>query len=180
MSATAEKKSVTGLDQAENRKEAEYDLLTALMKAASYKTDDENMVDFELWRNREYLFTVKVHPLGDQDVKQARKQATTYMPNPNGRKLPPIEKEFDLIKFKSWMIYLATTEEDQKRIWGNPDFMKAMGILQAYESIDLMMTSGEKDELFLVITDISEMDEDGNSKNSDDEESMDATEYAKN
>lgn len=180
MSTTEKKTSVTGLDQAENRKEAEYDLLSALLEAASYKTADENIVEFELWRNRKYLFTVHVHPLGDQEVKQARKQATTYMPNPNGRKLPPIEKEFDLIKFKSWMIYLATTEEDQKKIWGNPDFMKAKGVMQAYESIDMMMKSGEKDELFLVVTDISEMDEDGNPKTSDDNEGMDQTEYAKN
>lgn len=180
MSKPEEIKSVTGLDQAENPKEAEYDLLTALLEAASYKTADENIVEFELWRNKKYLFTVKVHPLGDQDVKRARKQATTYMPNPNNKKLPPIEKDFDLTKFKSWMIYLATTDEDQKRIWGHPEFMKKMGILQEWESIDAMMTSGEKDELFLVITEISEMDEDGKPKTSDGEETTTTTEYAKN
>ena len=49
MSATEEKKSVTGLDQTENPKEAEYDLLTSLLEAASYKTADENIVEFELF-----------------------------------------------------------------------------------------------------------------------------------
>lgn len=180
MSNTEEKKTVTGLDQAENRQEAEYDLLTALLEAASYKTDEENIVEFELRRNKKLLFTVRVHPLGDQEVKLARKKATTYMPNPNGRKLPPIEKEFDLTKFKSWMIYLATTEEDQQRIWGNPEFMKRKNLQQPYESIDEMLKSGEKDEIFLVITDISEMDEDGNPMTSDGEEGMSDTEFAKN
>ena len=89
MSNTAEKKSVTGLDTAENRKEAEYDLLTALLEASEYKTDEENIVEVDVVKGDKKLFTVHLHPLSDRDVKSARKKATIYMPNPNGKKLPP-------------------------------------------------------------------------------------------
>ncbi len=175
MSETKEKKSVTGLDQAENRKEAEYDILTALLEAAEYKTAEDNITEVDLKRNGKFLFTVHLHPLSDQDVKFARKRATVYMPNPNGKKLPPIEKDFDTAKFNSWLIYLASTEEDQQKIWGNPSFMQKLGLTQPYETIDAVLTIGEKAKFAETVMEISEMDEDGDS-----EEITDEVDFAKN
>lgn len=94
------------------------------------------------------------------------------MPNPNNKKLPPIEKDFDTAKFNNWIIYLATTEEDQQKIWGNPAIMKKYGLNQPVESVDVLLTLGEKHRLADLVTDISGMN--------DDEETMDEEEYAKN
>lgn len=155
-----EKKDITGLANTTNRKDAEYDLVDALLSAAEYKTADENLTEAEIKRNGKVLFTVTVHPVSDQDTRFARKKATVYMKNPNGRGLPPIEKEFDNSKFKSWLIYIASTENTQEKIWGNLAIMQKYNLQERWESIDVLLTVGEKNKLFEVITDISGLNDD--------------------
>lgn len=167
-----EKKDVTGLDTAANRKEAEYDLVQALLESAEYKTSEDEVTEVEIKRSGKYLFTVHLHPISEPDARTARKKATQYMPNPNGKKLPPIEKDLDTAKFNAWLIYLATTEEDQQQIWGNKEVMKKYGLAQPVETIDTLLTLGEKRKLADLVTDISGMN--------DDEDTVDETEYAKN
>lgn len=170
-----EKVNVTGLDTAANRKEAEYDLVSALLEAAEYKTDENNVTEVEIKRAGKYLFTVHIHPISDPDARFARKKATIYMPNPNGKKLPPIEKEFNNSKFGSWLIYIATTAEDQAKIWGNPQIMAKYGLMEPWETVDILLNLGEKRDLLDQVTSISGMDDDD-----DDEEILDQEEYAKN
>lgn len=161
-----EEKKITGLDTAENRKEAEYDLVKSLLEAAEFKTSEESVTEVEIKRNGKFLFTVRVRPLSDPDTRLARKKATTYMPNPNGRKLPPIEKDFNNTIFKSWIIYLATVPEDQEKVWGNSAIKEKFSLAERWESIDVLLTLGEKNKLFNLITEISGLDD-------DDEEEMD-------
>ena len=173
-----EKAKITGLDTTENRKEAEYDLVTALLTAADYKTSDDNITEAEIRRNGQFLFTVHLHPISEKDARFARKKATTYITNPNGKKLPPIEKERDEAVFSSWLIYLATTEEDQQKIWGNPAIMQKFGLNQPVESIDVLLTYGEKQKLSDTVGNISGFDDDDDE--SGDSESLTEEEYAKN
>lgn len=170
-----EKKSVTGLDTVANRKEAEYDLVTALLEAAEFKNAEDQITEVEIKRAGKYLFTVHIHPLSESDVRFARKKATIYMPNPNNKKLPPIEKDFNTAVFNSWLIYLATTEDDQKKIWGNAAVLQAKNLQQAVESVDVLLTIGEKRKLSDLVMEISGMDDDET-----DEEIVDEEEYAKN
>lgn len=171
-----EKKSVTGLDTVANRKEAEYDLVTALLEAAEFKNAEDQITEVEIKRAGKYLFTVHIHPLSESDVRFARKKATIYMPNPNNKKLPPIEKDFNTAVFNSWLIYLATTEDDQKKIWGNAAVLQAKNLQQAVESVDVLLTIGEKRKLSDLVMEISGMDDDDET----DEEIVDEEEYAKN
>lgn len=173
MAKEAEKKDVTGLDGAANRKEAEYDLVKALLESAEYKTSEDEITEVEIKRSGKYLFTVHIHPISEPDARTARKKATSYMPNPNGKKLPPIERELDTSKFNAWLIYLATTEEDQRKIWGNPTIMEKFGLAQPVESIDVLLTLGEKRKLADLVTEISGMTD-------DEDENMSKEEYAKN
>lgn len=161
MSETTENKKeiVTGLDQAADRKSAEYDLVKSLLSAADFKTQEDAITEVEIKRNGVYYFTVHVHPLSDPDTRTARKKATTYMPNPQGKKLPKIEKEFNEPVFNSWVIYLATTPEDQQMIWGNPQVMQKYGLAMPAESIDILLTVGEKRKLVDTILEISGMDD---------------------
>lgn len=174
MAENKEKNLVTGLDQAENRKEAEYDLVSSLLSAAEFKTSEDNITEAEIKRGGKYLFSVHLHPISEPDARVARKKATTYMPNPNNKKLPPIEKDVNAAKFSSWLIYLATTEEDQQKIWGNPEVMKKFGLMEPVDSIDILLTYGEKQRLADLVGEISGMVDD------DEDETMDQEEYAKN
>ena len=153
------KENITGLDNAKNRKDAEYDLTKALLEASEYKEAEDNISIVDVKRAGKLLFTVRLHPLSDSDLKLARKKATSYMPNPQGKKLPQIEKDFDNAKFKSWLIYLATIEEDQEKIWGNRAIMQKFGLMQPAESIDHLLTAGEKSKMTDEIVTISGFDD---------------------
>lgn len=172
MATTNEEKVITGLENVADRRDAEYDLVKSLLAAAEYRTSEESVQEVEIKRAGRFLFTVHVHPVSEHDSIQARKHATIYMKNPNGKKLPPIEKERDTTKFNSWLIYLATTEEDQEKIWGNRAIMEKYSLAEPYESIDILLTLGEKQQLLELILDISGL--------SDDEDEVTTEEYAKN
>lgn len=169
MATAKEKENVTGLDTATNRKEAEFDLTKALLESAEFKTAEDAITEVEIKRAGKYLFSVHMHPISDPDARFARKKATTYMPNPNGKKLPPIEKEFNGAKFTSWLIYLATTEEDQQKVWGNSAVMQKFGLAQPVESIDVLLTLGEKRKLADLVTEISGMDDEDDENMSEEE-----------
>ena len=148
-------KNITGLDQAANRKEAEYDLVKSLLEAAEFKTADENITEVEIKRGGKFYFAVRVHPISDEDIRFARKKATVFMPNPENKKLPPVEKDFISTKFKSWVVYLATTEEDQEKIWGNASVLKKFELQERWESVGTLLTAGEKTKLFNLVLKIS-------------------------
>ena len=166
------KEIATGLAQASDPKQAERDLLEALLSAAEFKTDEETITEAEIRRNGVKLFSVHLHPLSDGDVRLARKKATVYMPNPQGKKLPPIEKEFNSTKFNSWLVYLATTEEDQEKIWGRRELMRKYSLELPFESVDVLLTVGEKKKLVDTVLQISGMDDDA------DEDEITLEEYA--
>lgn len=170
--AEKEKTNVTGLETATNKKAAEYDLVTALLKAADFRNDESTEV--EIRRGGEYLFTVHVRAVSDSEGRTARKNATRYGKNPAGKGYPPIEKEYNSAEFNSWLIYIATTEEDKEKIWGNKAVMDKLGAVRPVDTIDMLLSVGEKMELVRTIEDISGMNGD------DEEEEVAPEEYAKN
>lgn len=155
-----ETKNVTGLDTAVDRKEAEYDLVTALLEAASYKTDEDSITEVTIARNGKFLFKVRIHPLSDADVKQAQKMAGVYKPNPTNKKLGKVKVDQENDKLASWLIYLATVPEDQEKIWGNSKIMSTYNLMQPWESVDTLLKKGEKDKLLEQVFDISDMNDD--------------------
>lgn len=160
MATEIKKENVTGLDNATDRKGAELDLIERLFMAAGYKEAADNITEIDITRNGMYLFTLHIHPIGDDDVAKANKEAAIMVKNPGGKHLPKIQASSDKSKYKSWLIYLATTEEDQKQIWGNPALMSKLGIYQPWESIDKLLTLGDKTKLVEKIADISGLDDD--------------------
>lgn len=167
-----ENESVTGLDAATNRKDAEYDLVSALLKAADYKNDEALIHEVDIKRDGEFRFRVHLHPVSDPDARFARKQATTYAPHPNGKKFGQIEKDFNNSLFGSWLIYLSTTEEDQKNIWGNEAVKNRFNLALPVEGVDVLLTMGEKRKLLDIVSEISGIsddDDEDENKNMDEE-----------
>ena len=160
-----EKQNVTGLDTAIDRKAAEYDLVAALLEAADYKNSEDEITEVTISRNGKFLFVVHIHPISDADVKLAQKKAGVYKPNPTNKKLGQIKVDQDNAKLASWLIYLATTEQDQEKIWGNSHVMSRYGLMEHWESVDTLLKKGEKDKLLEQVFDISDMND-----NEDDEE----------
>ena len=160
MATEIKNENVTGLENATDRKGAEYDLVKALFEAADYKTNEDNIVEIDITRNGKFLFALHIHPIGDDDVAKANKEAAIMVRNPNGRHLPKIQADSDKSKYKSWLIYLATTEEDQRQIWGNPELMRKVNAFQPWETIDKLLLVGDKAKLLEKITEISGLDDD--------------------
>ena len=172
-----ENQNVTGLDTAMDRKEAEYDLVTALLEAADYKNSDDEITAATIARNGKFLFKVHIHPISDADVKTAQKQAGVYKPNPTNKKLGQVKVDQDNAKLASWLIYLATTEKDQEEIWGNKQVMSKYGLMQPWESIDTLLKKGEKDELLEQVFEISGMNDDDEDEQQMDKETFQSTSY---
>ena len=101
------------------------------------------------------------------------KKASKYYENPQGKKLPRVRGELDSNLFNSWIIYLATAEEDREKIWGNSAIMKKFNLLKPVESINYLLIAGEKSQLIDLIFDISKLSDD------EDEEEAEAEDYAK-
>lgn len=169
MATENKNENVTGLDVAVDRKGAELELIERLFMAANYKEAADSIVEIDITRNGMFLFTLHLHPIGDDDVAKANKEAAIKVRNPNGKHLPKIQTDSDKSKYKSWLIYLATTEADQKQIWGNPVLMSKLGIFQPWESIDKLLTLGDKNKLVDKIAEISGLD--------DEDEDMDEEEF---
>lgn len=136
----------------ENLEEQEYDLLESLLMAAE---DSYALTPVRIERNGVYRFTVHVHAVSEKDKETAHRAATKYMPNPAGKHLPPIEKGTDKALFRSWLIYLATSDEDKKKIWGQKAVMDKYNLMQAAETVDILLKSGEKDSLMDLIAELS-------------------------
>ncbi|MGN0999696.1 MAG: hypothetical protein ACI4PO_09110 [Faecousia sp.] len=170
MATKEEQKNVTGLDLADDYKEAEYDLVKSLLEASDFKTSDDEIYEVRIERNGKFLFMVRIHPLSDSDVKDAQKKAGIYKTNPTNKKLGQVKVDTDTAKLGSWLIYLATVEEDQANIWGNSAIMKKFGLFQPWESIDYLLKTGEKNKLVDKVLEISGM-------NDDEEEQMDEEEF---
>ena len=169
MATEIKNENVTGLANATDRKGAEIDLVERLFMAAAYKEAADTIQPIDIVRNGTYLFTLHLHPIGDDDVAKANKEAAIMVKNPNGKHLPKIQADSDKSKYKSWLIYLATTEEDQKQIWGNPALMQRVNAFQPWETIDKLLTLGDKAKLLETITEISGLN--------DEEDEMDEEEF---
>ena len=154
-----EEKVVTGLETASDKENAEYDLVKSLLEAANYENDPDLVTTIDLCRNGKFLFSFSIHPIGDEEVKALRKRATSYMPNPANKKLPKIEKDFDDGLFNSLIIYAATVEEDKQKIWGNPAIMQKFNLVNPYDSINKLLTVGEKADISSKVVSISGMEE---------------------
>ena len=161
----------------------EEDIVTALLEAAEFRSDEDLVTPIELKRNGKLLFTFRVRPVSDEELNYVRKQTRKMYKNPAGKKYPPIEGSIDLAKFNSRLIYVATVEEDRERIWGQRAVMDRYDLVEPWETVGIVLTAGEKNRITDVILTISGMNEDADADEEEDEgtEKLESLEdYAKN
>ncbi len=161
----------------------EEDIVTALLKAAEFRSDEELVTPIELKRNGKLLFTLRVRPVSDEELNYVRRQTRIMYKNPAGKKYPPIEGPIDLAKFNSRLIYVATVEEDRERVWGQRAVKERYDLVESWETVGIILTAGEKSRITDVILTISGMNEDADADEEEDEgtEKLESLEdYAKN
>ncbi len=162
------------------QKGKEEDIVAALLEAADFRNDEGLITPVEIKRNGKILFSFKVRPVSDGEAAFARKKARKMIPNPAGKKLPRIEGEFDAPKFNSWLIYVATVDEDKERVWGQKAIMDKYDLMEPWETVGIVLTAGEKNAVVDVITDISGMSDEAEGEDDGQETPSDMEGYAKN
>lgn len=162
-------------------KEEEFDYVAGFFKAVETLKGNTEKVAFarlnEETGEKEKAIEFSVHALTGNDARIAKKKASTRIPNPVNKKLPPIVKEVNEVIYQSYLIYLATTDEDRKKYWDNPLFRDKCGVMEGYELIDIALLPGEKQ---IVLDTIDTLSGYGFSDVDYDENEANDTETAKN
>ena len=176
----SEAKKNAALPDKEEVLQNEMSLLQGLIEAGNFKKDESLQERVIISRNGKQLFSFTVRALDEEEQGIIRKKCTKMWPNPAGRKLPPIEGNTDWVKFRSWKIYMATIDEDKKRIWDNQEFLQRFDVLTAADLVDKVLRPGEKSAVCEIIDRLSgegdaEVDVEGN-----EEEPVTLEDYAKN
>ena len=108
----------------------ENDILGGLMAAAAYKTDAEEAVPIEI-----------------------KKDNTNYKRNKQlGTR---VAESVDAARYRAQLIYEATVEEDRDKIWDNRDAWKNLNVLNGIDLVEVVLKSGEKDEILSKLDEIS-------------------------
>lgn len=130
----------------QNRKkllEHEEDILGALMEAADFANDEDEILPIEISRKGRVLFTFRIHPLTEEQYLNCKKRNTKYVRNKNmGVK---IAEEVNGARFRSCLIYEATIPEDRKKIWDNKAAWNRLVVLNGPDLISKVLKAGEKD-----------------------------------
>lgn len=131
----------------------ENDILKGLLAAANYETEEENINPIEIARNGVVLFTFHIRPLSEEEYQKCKDKNTKYVRNKQlGIKFP---ENTDSVRYRSALIYQATTKEDREKIWDNKEAWKALNVLTGVDLIEKTLLAGEKDAVLEKVDKIS-------------------------
>ena len=131
----------------------ESDILAGLLELGREKDDKANFRTIQIKRNGILKLEFRVRPLSEEESQQCHRNATKYAKSRPGQ--PKIPIETDAAKYRSYLIYAATVDEDRERVWDNPRAMQALDIAHGVDMIDIALLAGEKARLIAVIDEIS-------------------------
>lgn len=143
--------------------DSETDILRGLLEAAT-DTEEERMI-IEISRRGKVYFRFHIRPLQEAEYNACRDKATRYKKNRRlgGIKMP---EDTDAARYRSYLIYEATTEEDRKKVWDNKAAWDQLNVLNGVQLIDKVLLPGEKEAVIEKIDrlsgyDLDDEDEDG-------------------
>lgn len=131
----------------------EDELLRGLIEAGNEKDNSSAYKKIQIKRNGILKFEFRVRPISEEESLACRDHATRFAPRKRGQ--PKQEIETNMAKFRSWLIYTATIDEDRKKTWDNKQAQEALDVLQGVDMIDVVLLSGEKDRVIDIINEIS-------------------------
>lgn len=137
---------------------SEKEILKGLIEAGTEKDSEAAYERIQIRRGGVLKFEFRIRPLSEEESVKCREHATKYAPRKRGQ--PKQEIETNAAKFRSWLIYAATVNEDRAKTWDNKQAQEALGVLQGVDMIDAVLLSGEKDRIIDRINDISGYGED--------------------
>ncbi len=131
----------------------EREIMQGLINAGKEKDNENTYEKIQIRRGGVPKFEFRIRPLSEEESVQCREHATKFAPRKRGQ--PKVEIETNAAKFRSWLIYTATVDEDRAKTWDNKMAQDALGVLQAVDMIDAVLLAGEKDRVIDRINAIS-------------------------
>lgn len=128
-------------------------LLRGLIEAGTEKDNEKTYRQIQIKRGGVLKFVFRIRPVSEEESIACHDHATKFAPRKRGQ--PKREIETNQAKFRSWLIYTATVDEDRKKLWDNKKAQDALDVLQGVDMIDAVLLSGEKDRVIDVINEIS-------------------------
>lgn len=99
----------------------EENFIQGLIGAAGFANETQRI---EIVRSGKLLFAFNIHPLTATEYNDCKEKHTKYVRSKQlGMKLP--ETTYS-VKYRSEIIYQATTEDDRKKLWGNKAIWNAL------------------------------------------------------
>lgn len=131
----------------------EDDILSGLLSAASFETDENEITPIEIIRNGVVLIKFSIRPLSEGEYNKCRNKYTKYVRNKQlGVK---IAENTDTEAYRSALIYQATIPEDRAKIWDNKAAWEKLDVLSGVELISRVLKAGEKDSVCDKLDEIS-------------------------
>jgi len=132
-------------------------LLRGLIEAGTEKDNESTYRQIQIKRGGVLKFVFRIRPVSEEETIACHEHATKFAPRKRGQ--PKREIETNTAKFRSWLIYTATVDEDRAKLWDNKKAQEALDVLQGVDMIDAVLLSGEKDRVIDVINEISGYDD---------------------
>lgn len=136
----------------------ESDLLAGLLELGKSKDVAENYHKIQIKRNGVIKLEFRIRPITEDESQFCMRKAHKYSKAKYGQ--PKKVLETDMSKFRSFMIYTATVDEDRAKIWDNKSAKDAFDIFEGWEMVDKVLLAGEKDRILDKIDEISGYGED--------------------
>ena len=140
---------------------SESELLRGLIEAGTEKDSEIFYERIQIRRGGKLKFEFRIRPISEEESLACHDHATKFAPRKRGQ--PKREIETNMAKFRSWLIYMSTVDEDRAKLWDNKQAQQTFNVLQGVDLIDCVLLSGEKDRIIDRINEISgyseEMDE---------------------
>ncbi len=115
---------------------------------------------FEVVRDGKKLFSFRVRGLDDEEIEKCRDQATKVVKDRRLGSLA-VPRDFNVAKFNSLMIYIATHPDDCKALWDNKTLWQKAGVVTGWQVIDKVLRRGEKDAVIELIEKLSGYGDEG-------------------
>lgn len=102
-------------------------------------------------REGKEFFTFSVKPLAIGDFEKLEKSCRIFEKGKGGAR---VAKDFDSQQFLARVVYEATTVEDKKEYWNNPEVRKKLGTV-GFQTIIRVLRAGEIEDIATYVEQIS-------------------------
>ena len=153
------------LDEMSPNEKSEYegDLMSAILRAAEFKTDESEYRRIQIKRGGQVVLKFLIRPLTEEELSKCRKKNTRTKQGRFG-----VDREkLDGARYRSQIIYEATVPDNSTggvKIWDykREVIWQKLNVASGVDAIDAILKAGEKDMVVAAIEDISGFQNDDN------------------